>query len=83
MKSIKDYEQIIEFKKKEFNVNGWNALDICAQKLAEDKLDVDAAIAAMKNCMLEGDQFLQDEEEDTTVRYYCDNLSSSRQKYFR
>ncbi len=83
------YESIIEFKKHEFHVNGWNALEVtCGQLIGDNrdnKEEVEAACKAMASCMLEGDCYINDCHEqydpDMTVRYYCDNLSSSRRKY--
>lgn len=89
MESEQKYEDIIEFKKREFHVNGWNALEVtCSQLLGENRdneEEVEAACKAMASCMLEGDCYINDCHEKfdpcMTVRYYCDNLSSSRQKY--
>jgi hypothetical protein len=91
MACAEDFAKIINFKKQEFQANGWNALDIKAARLLESASgkdeDLPAAVEAMYDCMLEGDQFLNDPGEDKrvtpelTVRYYCDNLSESRRKY--
>ncbi|MCH4014213.1 MAG: hypothetical protein LKE64_07770 [Solobacterium sp.] len=91
MACAEDYKKIINFKKQEFQVNGWNALDIKAELLLKSvsgaEEDLPAVIEAMSECMLEGDQFLNDTgienrvRPDLTVRYYCDNLSESRRKY--
>lgn len=81
--SEKDYKELIDFKKHEFNVNGWNALDINAGRLVKDgEGTLQEAITAMRECMLEGDSFLDEKQDESfTVRYYCDNLSASRGKY--
>lgn len=82
-----EYEQIINFKKHEFQANGWNALDLNAGRLLASASDIDENIGAvntaMHACMLEGDQFLSEDREGAsmTVRYYCDNLSEQRRKY--
>lgn len=90
MESEQKYERIIEFKKHEFHVNGWNALDVSAGQLigenaADRPEEVSAACRAMASCMLEGDCYIHSsegsQEPGTTVRYYCDNLSSSRRRY--
>ncbi len=86
MKSREDFEKIILFKKQEFSINGWNALEINAKDLitsigAGDE-DLMAAVEAMQECMLEGDCFINDPgSPELTVRYYCDNLSPDRRKY--
>ncbi|MEE8806999.1 MAG: hypothetical protein SOI44_01105 [Lactimicrobium sp.] len=91
MKSREEFEKIILFKKQEFSINGWNALEINAKDLmtsagGEDE-DLEAAVAAMEECMLEGDCFVNDPGSEhrlsphLTVRYYCDNLSPERRKY--
>ncbi|MDD6727350.1 MAG: hypothetical protein PUE16_08475 [Lactimicrobium massiliense] len=91
MKSREEFEKIILFKKQEFSINGWNALEINAKDLmssigAGDE-DLMAAVEAMQECMLEGDCFINDPGSDhrlspeLTVRYYCDNLSPDRRKY--
>lgn len=89
MESVQKYENIIEFKKHEFHVNGWNALEVNCCQLVGDNRDnaeeVEAACKAMASCMLEGDCYInhcnKQYDPDMTVRYYCDNLSSSRRKY--
>jgi hypothetical protein len=83
----KDYEAIIQWKKQEHHINGWNVMDLSCEGLLEETEtnNVKACIEAMKECMLEGDSFLTDENLKTrkfAVRYYCDNLSESRRKMF-
>lgn len=91
MKTKEDFETIIRFKKNEFHTSGWNALDINAGTLVEldgdSEDDIVPAVDAMRDCMLEGDCFLNDPgaqdryKPELTVRYYCDNLSPNRKKY--
>lgn len=90
MACVEDFEKVINFKKQEFQANGWNALDIRAGGLVKSVCgadeDLPAAVEAMYECMLEGDQLINDPGEENrvtpefTVRYYCDNLSPSRRK---
>ncbi|MBR2812824.1 MAG: hypothetical protein IKD69_15735 [Solobacterium sp.] len=79
---MEDYVKTILWLKKEQNVNGWNAYDVKAADLAKSAKDREKVIDAMKDCMLEGDQILDETPAAFTVRYYCDNLSSSRRKMF-
>lgn len=91
MKTKEDFESIIQFKKNEFHSSGWNALDINAGSFMEiegdGKEDIVPIVDAMRDCMLEGDCYLNDPgannryKPELTIRYYCDNLSSSRRKY--
>ncbi len=86
----KQYADMILFRKKEFNLNGWNALDMKAEDLIKaaeaTEKDLPACIKAMKYHMLEGDTFLKGNEHtataDLTVRYYCDNLRPDRRHIF-
>ncbi len=82
----KDYEEVIRFLKKEHNMNGWNALDICVKDILEmtETDNAEACAEALRQCMLEGDIFLNERgaAREVKVRYYCDNLSDSRRKLF-
>ena len=91
-KSVKDYEDIINWKKGEAHAMDWLYIEINAgDLLTEVEAGVDnlaATCQAILNCMLEGDGFIVDPSEENkvsdtlTVRYYCDNLSETRRKYF-
>jgi hypothetical protein len=91
-KSVKEYEDIINWKKGEAHAMDWLYIEINAgDLLTEVEAGVDnltATCNAILNCMLEGDGFIVDPAEDNkvseslTVRYYCDNLSPERKKYF-
>ena len=91
MKSVKDYEDIINWKKGEANGMDWLYIEIKADDLlteVEAGLDNLATVCqAIRNCMLEGDTFIVEPKGDTdanmTVRYYCDNLSPERKMYFQ
>ena len=86
--TVKDYEDVIFFRKKEYNINGWNALDLCAEDLMKlfGDHDVHACTEAMKRQMLEGDHFIKGDaytlSKETKVRYYCDNLRPDRRRIF-
>ncbi len=91
-KSVKDYEDIINWKKGEAHAMDWLYIEINAgDLLTEVEAGVDnltATCEAILNCMLEGDGFIVEPAEENkvstalTVRYYCDNLSEDRRKYF-
>ena len=91
-KSVKDYEDIINWKKDEAHAMDWLYIEINAgDLLTEVEAGVDnlaTACQAILNCMLEGDGFIVEPAEENkvnsslTVRYYCDNLSQDRRKYF-
>lgn len=91
-KTVKDYEDIINWKKGEAHAMDWLYIEINAGDLlteVEAGVDnLDTACNAILNCMLEGDGFIVDPPEPNkvsetlTVRYYCDNLSEDRKKYF-
>ena len=91
-KTVKDYEDIINWKKGEAHAMDWLYIEINAGDLlteVEAGVDnLDTACNAILNCMLEGDGFIVDPPEENkvsetlTVRYYCDNLSEDRKKYF-
>ncbi len=90
-KSVQHYEDVINWKKGEAHAMDWLYIEIKAGDLlteVEAGVDnLDATCQAILNCMLEGDGFIYDPGEnkvspDLTVRYYCDNLSEDRRKYF-
>lgn len=91
-KTVKNYEDIINWKKGEAHAMDWLYIEVNAgDLLTEVEAGVDnlaATCQAMLNCMLEGDGFIVDPAEENkvnsslTVRYYCDNLSPDRRKYF-
>lgn len=90
--SIQHYEDVINWKKGEAHGMEWLYIEINAGELlteVEAGVDnLDATCKAMLNCMLEGDGFIVEPKEENkisdtlTVRYYCDNLSPERKKYF-
>ncbi len=90
--SVQHYEDVINWKKGEAHAMDWLYIEINAGDLlteVEAGVDnLDTCCKAILNCMLEGDGFIvEPSEEDKvsdrlTVRYYCDNLSADRRKYF-
>ena len=91
-KTVKDYEDIINWKKGEAHAMDWLYIEVNANDLLTE---VEAGVNNLKtvcqailNCMLEGDGFIVEPKGKTkvsealTVRYYCDNLSDERRKYF-
>ncbi len=90
--SVKDYEDKINWKKGEANGMDWLYIEINAgDLLTEFEAGVDnleAVCKAVLNTMLEGDGFIVEPaaedkvDASLTVRYYCDNLSDSRKKFF-
>ena len=91
-KSVQDYEDIINWKKGEANGMDWLYIEVKAADLlteVEAGVDnLDTVCNAILNCMLEGDTFIVEPkaedkvDAELTVRYYCDNLSPERKKYF-
>ena len=91
-RTVKDYEDIINWKKGEAHAMDWLYIEVNAgDLLTEVEAGVDnlaTTCQAILNVMLEGDGFIvRPTEEDMvstslTVRYYCDNLSADRRKYF-
>lgn len=91
-KSVKDYIDIINWKKGEANGMDWLYIEVKADDLlTEVEAGVDnlaTVCEAILSCMLEGDTFVVDSaaegkvDPSLTVRYYCDNLSPERKKYF-
>ena len=91
-KSVQEYKDVINWKKGEAHAMDWLYIEINAgDLLTEVEAGVDnltATCTAILNCMLEGDGFIVEPAEENkvsdtlTVRYYCDNLSEDRRKYF-
>ena len=91
-KTVKDYEDIINWKKGEAHGMDWLYIEIKAgDLLTEVEAGVDnleTVCQAILNCMLEGDHYITEPAEENKVsealevRYYCDNLSQDRRKYF-
>lgn len=83
-----DYKEAVFFRKKEYNMNGWNELVIRASDLMElnDEKDVHAVCEGMLKNMLEGDRFVNEPADlyskELTIAYYCDNLSESRRRLY-
>ncbi|MBE6109510.1 MAG: hypothetical protein IKG55_08335 [Solobacterium sp.] len=83
---------MINWKKGEAHAMDWLYIEINAgDLLTEVEAGVDnlaTTCNAILNCMLEGDGFIVEPAEENkvsdtlTVRYYCDNLSETRKKYF-
>ena len=79
-------------KKGEAHAMDWLYIEVNAgDLLTEVEAGVDnlsTTCQAILNCMLEGDGFIVEPSEadkvntSLTVRYYCDNLSEDRKKYF-
>ena len=90
--SVEDYEGVIRWKKGEAHAMEWLYIEVNAGDLLTEKEagidNLDAVCNAMLNEMLEGDFFVTEPDEENkvsstlTVRYYCDNLSADRKKYF-
>lgn len=91
-KSVKDYEDIINWKKGEAHAMDWLYIEVNANDLlteVEAGVDnLDTTCQAIMNCMLEGDVFVVEPtgankvSPALSVRYHCDNLSEDRKKYF-
>lgn len=91
-KSVKDYVDIINWKKGEAHGMDWLYIEISADALlTEVEAGVDnleTVCKAMLDTMLEGDTFIYEPKTEDKVdralkvRYYCDNLSPERKKYF-
>lgn len=81
---LEDVKEMILWRKKEVNQNGWNVLDLCVRDIMTETGLKDEAmvIEALKANMLEGDVFLEEDAKHTTVRFYCDNLSDSRRHLY-
>lgn len=86
--SEKDFEEAVAFKKKECQMNGWNALDLKASDLLKESEsdNPEACALGMLRNMMTGDEILKGDEntrdESLVIRYYCDNLDESRGRTF-
>jgi len=91
-KSAQDYKDVINWKKWEAHNMDWLYIEVNAGDLMTE---LEAGVNNLTNCcdaildcMLEGDGFIVEPKEKNkksaslTVRYYCDNLSEDRKKYF-
>ena len=91
--SVQKYIDVINWKKGEAHAMDWLFIEINAgDLLTEIEAGVDnlsSTCKAMLETMLEGDCFVVEPkkkskvDESLTVRYYCDNLSEERRKYFQ
>ena len=92
MKSKQAYVDLINWKKGEAHAMDWLYIEINAGDLMEEveagENNLKTVCDAILDCMLEGDTFIFEPVEANkmnsalTVRYYCDNLSESRKKYY-
>jgi hypothetical protein len=92
MKSVQDYIDIINWKKGEAHAMDWLYIEVNAGDLLEEveagKDNLRNVCNAILECMLEGDAYMNEPAEadkvnsSLTVRYYCDNLSENRKKYY-
>ena len=92
MKSAQDYIDIINWKKGEAHAMDWLYIEVNAGDLLEEveagKDNLRNVCNAILECMLEGDAYMNEPAEadkvnsSLTVRYYCDNLSENRKKYY-
>ena len=85
-KSYQEYKDVINWKKWEAHNLDWLWIEVNAGDLLtelEAGVDnMDTAVAAVKDCMLEGDYYIVEANDGTlSVRYYTDNLSESRRTY--
>ena len=90
-KTVQDYIDVINWKKWEAHNMDWLYIEINAGDLLTELeagvSNITTASKAILECMLEGDEFIFEPKTKTkaseklTVRYYCDNLSETRQKY--
>ena len=91
-KNMQDYKDVINWKKWEAHNMDWLYIEINAGDLMTELEagvnNIENCCNAIKECMLEGDEFITEPKEADkigtvlTVRYYCDNLSEERRKYF-
>ncbi len=83
-----DYKEAVFFRKREYNLNGWNEMIVKASDLMalNDEKDVRAVCEGMLKNMLEGDRIIKGSAEhpskDLEIAYYCDNLSESRRRLY-
>lgn len=92
LKTVKDYVDIINWKKGEAHAMDWLYIEVNAGDLLTEveagKDNLATVCKAILDCMLEGDGYIVEPSEadkvnsSLTVRYYCDNLSADRKKYF-
>jgi hypothetical protein len=92
LKTVKDYVDIINWKKGEAHAMDWLYIEINAGDLLTEveagKDNLAVVCKAILECMLEGDGYIVEPSEadkvnsSLTVRYYCDNLSADRKKFF-
>jgi hypothetical protein len=91
-KDVQYYIDKINWKKGEANGMDWLYIEISAEGLLtefEAGVDnIETVCKAMLETMLEGDTFINATsaadhiDRELKVRYYCDNLSPERKKYF-
>ena len=91
-KTVKEYEDIINWKKGEAHAMDWLYIEVNANDLLTEveagENNLKTVCQAILNCMLEGDGFIVEPKgktkvsETLTVRYYCDNLSDERKKFY-
>ena len=89
-KTVKDYEDAINWKKGEAKALDWLYIELSADALLTQfeagKDNLKTVCQALYNCMLEGDYYIVEPTEDNcalgtvAVRFYCDNLSPERKK---
>ena len=90
LKTVKDYEDAINWKKGEAKALDWLYIELSADALLTQfeagKDNLKTVCQALYNCMLEGDYYIVEPTEDNcalgtvAVRFYCDNLSPERKK---
>ena len=85
-KSVQEYKDVINWKKWEAHNMDWLFIEVKAADLLQElEAGVDnmaACVEAVKDCMLEGDYFINPSESgELHVRYYTDNLNEWRRKY--
>jgi len=90
LKTVKDYEDAINWKKSEAKALDWLYIELSADALLTQfeagKDNLKTVCQALYNCMLEGDYYIVEPTEDNcvlgtvAVRFYCDNLSPERKK---
>ncbi len=90
-KTVKEYEDIINWKRKQAHIMDWLYIELEAGDLLEEVEkginNLSVTCQAMLNCMLEGDQFIIEPVEKNrvskslTIRYYCDKLGPDSMPY--
>lgn len=90
-KSIQEYIDVVNWLKWEAHNKGWLYIELNAEELLADKEpgvhNIRTVGKAMLETMLEGDEFTVLPKTKTkiskalTIKYYVDNLSSTRNKY--